>query len=63
MTPAEAIKNARLAAGLTVKQLAAKIGVAPFQIYRWEWVGPPVPRPEMMRKIVDATGQPIRVDY
>ena len=62
MTPAEAIRNARLKAGLTVRELAEKMHCYPNQVYRWER-GDATPSAATLRKIVDATGQPIRVDY
>jgi len=50
MTDIKNLKKERKKAGLTQTQLAAKVGVSPSTIFRWE-KGKNIPHPERLKKL------------
>ena len=55
MNVAELIKTMRTRSGLSVVELAAKMGVTTNQIYTWE-SGKVIPRAEVLLQVARATG-------
>ena len=55
MNVAELIKTMRTKSGLSVPQLAEKMGVHANQIYSWE-TGKVIPRAEVLLQVARATG-------
>jgi transcriptional regulator with XRE-family HTH domain len=61
MTAAQIIREARLRAGLTQSELAARLGRERAQVARWE-VGGQEPSFENLRSVVEACGFVLRVE-
>jgi uncharacterized protein len=61
MTAAQIIREARLRAGLTQSELAARLGRERAQVARWE-VGGQEPSFENLRSIVEACGFALRIE-
>jgi transcriptional regulator with XRE-family HTH domain len=55
------LRTARLSAGLTLREVAAAIGVAPTTVLRWERARLPGPRPEMVARHAAAVGMRVRI--
>jgi transcriptional regulator with XRE-family HTH domain len=61
MTAAQIIREARLRAGLTQSELAARLGRERAQVARWE-VGGQEPSFENLRSVVEACGFDLRTE-
>jgi uncharacterized protein len=61
MTAAQIIREARLRAGLTQSELAARLGRERAQVARWE-VGGQEPSFENLRSVVEACGFDLRIE-
>jgi uncharacterized protein len=61
MTAAQIIREARLRAGLTQSELAARLGRERAQVARWE-VGGQEPSFENLRSVVEACGFVLRIE-
>lgn len=61
MTAAQIIREARLRAGLTQSELAARLGRERAQVARWE-VGGQEPSFENLRAVVEACGLALRIE-
>ena len=61
MTGAQIIREARLKAGLTQAELAARLGRERAQIARWE-IGGQEPSFENLRSVVEACGFSLRIE-
>jgi transcriptional regulator with XRE-family HTH domain len=61
MTGAQIIREARLKAGLTQAELAARLGRERAQIARWE-IGGQEPSFENLRSVVEACGFALRIE-
>ena len=62
MTAAQIIREARLKAGLTQSELAARLGRERAQVARWE-TGGQEPSFENVRAVVEACGFALHVDF
>jgi uncharacterized protein len=61
MTAAQIIREARLKAGLTQTELAARLGRERAQVARWE-IGGQEPSFENLRSVVEACGFSLRIE-
>jgi transcriptional regulator with XRE-family HTH domain len=61
MTAAQIIREARLKAGLTQTELAARLGRERAQVARWE-IGGQEPSFENMQSVVEACGFSLRIE-
>ena len=56
------LRKYRLKKGLTVEQLAQRLGVAKSAVSRWE-NGVMIPRPATMRLVMEVTGGAVRPEH